>query len=135
MIKNLIIIIAIIGIVFLSQQPKFAVLGQNAYTWVEKKADPYTSKINDVLEDKIYPVVGGEVDKRKEIINQEINTQIETQKEKISETLAEKIKNYLTNVVGSIFFPGKVDQKQNNNSSIVNISPELQKCIDTCKGN
>ena len=130
MLKNIIIILIIVIVVFLSQQPQFAVLGQNAYTWIEKKADPYTSKINDVLENKIYPVVGGEVNKRKDIISQEIDQQLTTEKEKISQTLSEKIKNYLTNVVDSIFFPGKSNTNQSSN----NISPEIQNCINACSG-
>jgi hypothetical protein len=133
MIKNLIIIAIIIGAVVISQQPAVKGWGQNTLSWIEKKTDPYTSKITDLFEKKLYPTIGGEVEKRKDIIEQEIAEE----KEKISETLAEKIKKYFSNIIDLIFFPNRTNQSSSLldslNSQNPNLSPELQKCIEGCQ--
>lgn len=143
MIKNIIIIAFIIGLVILSQQPTVKEWGQNTLSYIEKKADPYASKADNWIRQKAYPIIGGEVEKRKEIISQEIGSEIEIQKEKISENLAEKLKNYFSNIIDSIFFPNKVNQSSQSsqssslsdslNSQNPNLSPELQKCIESCQ--
>jgi hypothetical protein len=140
MIKNIIIIAIILGLVVVSQQPHVKSWGQNALSWVEKTADPYTSKVTDLFENKVYPVVSGEVSKKVDIAGQEINLQIETQKEKISQSLAEKIKNYFSNIIDSIFFPNKINQPSSllnsldsHNSQNSNIPLETQKCIESCQ--
>ncbi len=137
MIKNLIIIAIILGVVVISQQPGARSLGQNTYSWIEKKAEPYTSKTTDWLQEKVYPAIGREVDSKTGTINQEIGSAIETQKEKISQTLAEKIKNYFSNIIDSIFFPNKTSQSSSLldslNSQNPTLSPEAQKCIEACQ--
>lgn len=136
MIKNFIIIAIILGAVTVSQQPAVKDWGQNTLSYFEKKAEPYSSKVTDLFEKKVYPTIGGEVEKRRDQISQGIAEE----KEKISESLAEKIKNYFSNIIDSIFFPNKTNQSPQSSSlpdslnpQNPNLSPELKKCIESCQ--
>lgn len=91
-IANIVIIIAILVVVFLSQQPSFKPASQS-----------YWSKATDWFKASIYPRVSGEVVKRGEPLQQEINNQ----KNNAAQTLWENIKNYFAEKF-SHFFGTKV---------------------------
>lgn len=134
MFKNIIIILAIIGAVIFSQQPMFKDWGKKTYSWIGAKVEPYTSPADVWLKNNIYPKISGEVDQKKQLISQEITTQ----KNNILETTGEKIKNYFSNLIDSVFNKDATVKSTSSisdslNSENSNISPAVQKCIETCQ--
>ncbi len=107
-IQYIVIIIIILAVVFLSQQPYFMGIGKKLYdqsaAWVKAN---------------IYPRISSEVIKRGEAIKSEANQE----KEKISESLGEKIKNYFSGVVDSVFNPGKNNNSQNSSPQCPQTNP------------
>jgi hypothetical protein len=100
-IRNIIIIAVIILIVFLGQKPYFQKQGT---IWLQKAdsyISPYKQKIDDFIKNQVLGRVGGEVDKKKQEITQELSAQ----KEKVSQDLWQQIKNYFaekySNLVGT----------------------------------
>ena len=101
-IKYIIIIAAIIILVFLGQQAYFKGVGQNIALKASNAINSYLAKSTNWVADKIFPQITGEVQKRGDMIKEEINSE----KDKISENIGEKIKNYFSGVVDSVFHPG-----------------------------
>lgn len=129
MFKNLIIILAIVALVIFSQQPAFKDWGVKTYSWIGGKAQPYTSPADTWLKNNVYPKISGEVEQKKQIINQEI----ETQKNNILQTTGEKIKNYFSNVIDSVFNKDTATKSPSSLLDSTNQSPAVQKCIETCQ--
>jgi len=104
-IKYIVIIIVILAIVFLSQQPSLKEFGKNLFSLSQgyNKAGEYVAKGSDWVKDNVLSKIGGEVQKRGDMAKEGITEQ----KEKISESVGEKIKNYFSGVVDSVFHPGK----------------------------
>lgn len=100
-IKNIVIIIVILVAVFFSQKADFR---ENGKSLLSQTA----GQVSGWVKDNALPKISGEVEKRGEMIKNEINQE----KQKISETIGEKIKNYFSGIIDNIFNPGK-----NNNDS------------------
>ena len=81
-IKNIVIIIVLLTVVFLSQQPYFNEIGKKFYFQAEARVKVYWNSI--------YPKVRGEVEQKSAVIKQEIDQQ----KNNIMQNTWEKIKNY-----------------------------------------
>jgi len=101
-IKYILIIIVILAIVFLSQQVYTFEVGKKVSSNISDKATAYMAKGSDWITSKMYPKVTGEVQKRGDIIKNEVKTE----KEKVSENIGEKISNYFSGVSNSIIHPG-----------------------------
>jgi len=106
-IKYIVIIAVILIVVFFSQQAYFKGIGKNASSKGSGVVQDYLTKGSNWVKDSVYPKISGEVQKRGDIIKNEI--QIE--KQKVSESIGEKLKNYFSGVADSILHPG-----QNNNN-------------------
>ncbi|MEK7562527.1 MAG: hypothetical protein AAB509_02525 [Patescibacteria group bacterium] len=82
-IKYIAIIIIILVIVFLSQQPYFRGYGKDIY-----------GKVDSWVRTNVYSKVSGEVEKRGEAIKEEVNKE----KNAVAQNIWDKIKNYLASV-------------------------------------
>ncbi len=122
-IKYIVIIAVILAIVYFSQQPYFRGYGQDLYSKASAVVQGYLSKGSNWAKDSLLPKIGGEVDKRGELIK----TEVEQQKQNISETVGEKIKNYFSGVVDSVFGSDK------NNNSSQNSQTNCQPVSNPCK--
>ena len=85
-VKNIIIIIVLLVLVFLSQQPYFSEIGKKLFFQAEGQVKTYWNNV--------YPGVSGEVEQKSTFIQQEINKQ----KNNIMQNTWEKIKNYFANI-------------------------------------
>lgn len=111
MVKNIVIILVILLVVFFSQQAYFKLKIGNIAPQQAGIVQEYLTRGSNWIKDSAYPKISGEVQKRGDIIKNEVNSE----KTKISEDLGTKVKNYFAGVVESIFNPGKVNQNQNQN--------------------
>ena len=100
-IKYIIIIVVILILVFLSQKPDFKIFDKNLLSKVFTTAQNYWAKGLNWVQDKAYPNISGEVQKRGDILKEGINQE----KEKVSESIGEKIKNYFSGLVDSVIHP------------------------------
>lgn len=101
-IKYIIIIAIILMIAVLSQQPYFRAIGESLVNKITGPAETYMTKGSGWVKDSVLPTVGGEVQKRGDLIKQEVAQE----KEKISENILEKAKNYFSGIADSILHPG-----------------------------
>ncbi len=97
-VKNIIIIIVLLTVVFLSQQTYFNKVGKTLYFQAEPQIKVYWVKATDWLKNNIYPKVSGEVELKRAIIQQEINKQ----KNNIVQNIWEKIKNYFADIFSKV---------------------------------
>lgn len=104
----IIIIVVILAAVFLSRQSNSTEWSRNLFAQVAEPVQNYLKMGTDWAEDTAYPQISGEVEKRGDMIKNEI----EEGKEKVSQTIGEKIKDYFSGVVDSVFNPEKVQQDQ-----------------------
>jgi len=103
-IKYGIIIVVIMALVVLSQQPFFKDLTKHKLSGAKSSLfDGYFAKGSDWVNSQVIPKVSGEVQKRGDMIKQEV----QDEKEKISENIGTKIKNYFSGIVDSVVNPGK----------------------------
>jgi hypothetical protein len=98
MLKNLIIILIILGVVFIGQQYFSKEPGDSLFAKTANTTKGFWSTAEDWFKTNVYPRVSQEAQNRGE----EIKNELQNQKEKISESVGEKIKNYFTNVVDSV---------------------------------
>jgi len=103
--KYIFIVIVILIVVFLSQLPYFKGEGNTFVFQGASTPQDYLTKGSNWVKDSLYPKLSGEVEKRKDIIKNEINSE----KEKVSQTFGEKIKNYFSGVADSILHPGQTN--------------------------
>jgi hypothetical protein len=111
-IKYIVIIIVILIVAFLSQQSYFKGYGKSFSETASGTFMGYWAKGSDWVRANIYPKIGFEVEKRGEIITNEVNQQ----KEKISESVGEKIKNYFSGIVDSVFHPSSTSSSSSSSS-------------------
>jgi hypothetical protein len=100
-IKQGIIIVAILGVAFLSQQPFFAKLGKNMASQGVAAVSGYVSKGSNWVSSNLLSKLGGEVQKGGEAIT----TQVNQGKENISsdsKNISTSVKNYVSGVANSI---------------------------------
>jgi hypothetical protein len=91
-------IVAVLGIVFVSQQGIFSDFGQAAQAAISG----YWAKGANWASDNAYQPLSDEVQKRGEIAGDEINSG----KEKISENVLQKVGDYFSGIADSIVHPG-----------------------------
>jgi lysozyme family protein len=91
-------IVAVLGIVFISQQGVFNNFGQAAQAAISG----YWAKGTNWASDNAYQPLSTEAQKRGEIIGNEINSG----KEKISENVLQKVGDYFSGIADSIVNPG-----------------------------
>lgn len=97
-IQNIVLIIVLLTVVFLSQQSFFRPVENNLYSMVSQKIGSPASKIGDWLRASLYPKVSGEVTKGGVAAVQEINNQ----KNIAAQNVWEKIKNYFAEKFSNI---------------------------------
>ena len=97
-VKNIVIIVIILTVVFLSQQPYFREYGKNLYSQIKPRVEAYWSKTTDWFKNNVYSRVSGEVESKSKIIQQEINKQ----KNNIAQNIWDKIKNYFSNIFSKV---------------------------------
>lgn len=102
-------IIVILTIAFLSQKAYFGAGGKNLVSDATNQAGTYLSKGSDWVMSRIYPKISGEVQKRGEMIKNEVDQE----KNKISESIGKKIENYFSGIAESVFHPGENIGNQN----------------------
>ncbi|MCX6721484.1 MAG: hypothetical protein NT026_02710 [Candidatus Staskawiczbacteria bacterium] len=100
--KYVIIMAIILFVVVLSQQPYFKQWGKGLVDKVTNPAQTYMTKGSSWAKDTVLPEISGEVQKRGDIIKQEVAQE----KQKVSENIGEKISNYFSGVANSILHPG-----------------------------
>jgi len=94
-------IIIVLAIVFLSQQAYSGGFGKTLISDATNQAASYVAKGSDWAMSQIYPKISGEVQKRGDMIKNEVNQE----KQKVSENIGEKISNYFTGISDSILHP------------------------------
>jgi len=102
-IKNIIIIIIILVVVFFSQQPNFREYGKNLYNQAFAQGQSWWQGAYSYPKQNILSNVGGEVEKKKEVIQNEL----QKEKNKISENILQKIKNYFSDIILRTFKPAE----------------------------
>lgn len=106
-IKNVLVIIIILVIVFFSQQPNFRKYGKDFYDQAVVYGQSWWQGAYSYAKQNVFSMVGGEVEKRKEVIQDEI----QQEKNKVSENILQKIKNYFSDIVLRIFKPSENSKK------------------------
>jgi predicted PurR-regulated permease PerM len=102
LILGVIAIIIVLMVAYFSQKETFSRPGDTLISNVTNQAKGFLAKGSDWVMTNIYPKISGEVQKRGDIIKDEVNSE----KEKISESIGEKISNYFSGVTDSILHPG-----------------------------
>jgi len=97
-VTNILILVVLLVIIFLSQQPYFNTIGKQFYSKIQINTKIYWTNIKDWLENNVYPRVSGEVESKSGIIQQEINKQ----KNNIAQNIWLNIKNYFADVFTKI---------------------------------
>jgi len=121
-IKYIVIIAVILIVVFLSQQAYFRGIAKDIFLQGSDAAQNYLAKGSNWARDVIFPKINGEVQKRGDMIKNEINQE----KEKISQTIVEKIKNYFSGVVDSVFHPSSNMSSNQNSTQVCPICPPAE---------
>ena len=98
-VKNIVIIIIILIMVFLSQHPYFNKIGRKFYFQAESQVKIYWTKTADWFKNSIYSMVSGEVEQKSSVIQQEINKQ----KNNIVQNIWMRTKNYFAAEFSKIF--------------------------------
>ena len=102
-IKYIVIIVVILAVVFLSQQAYTRGAGKTLISNSTGKVKSYLSQGSNWVLSKVYPKISGEVQKRGDIIKNEVSQE----KQKVSENIGTKIKNYFSGISDSILHPGE----------------------------
>ncbi len=89
-ILNIVMIVVILTLVFLSQQPYFMNTGKNLYLQGIKQGGIYWSNFDEWFKSNIYPGVSREVTRRGETVKKEIDKQ----KNNVVQNIWEKFKSY-----------------------------------------
>jgi len=100
-IKYIVIVLVILAAVFLSQQSYSRGFGKELFSKASEGVYGYWAKGSNWVTDKMYSKVNEEVQKRGEIIKEEIASE----KEKVSEDIGGKIKNYFSGIADSVIHP------------------------------
>ncbi len=108
-IKYIVIIAVILAVVFLGQQAYTREFGKNLISGAESQVQAYAAKGSNWVMSKVYPTISGEVQKRGDVIKNEITQE----KNKVSENISTKIGNYFSGIADSILHPG-----ENNNCAV-----------------
>ena len=99
-IKNIIVIIIILAILVLSQQPHFEGVGKSLYSKVVGWLKILWQKCKDFWNKHILHRLSTEIEKRQEIAKEELQKEAK----EASLTIWQKIKNYISEFFRKIFF-------------------------------
>jgi len=113
LIKNTLIIFVILGVTYFSQQAHFKELGNGMLSEQTAAIEGYLAKGANWVSENVYPTITGEVQKRGDIIKNEVAQE----KENISKNIGEKIQNYFSGIVDSVINPGSSDSCQPSQAS------------------
>jgi hypothetical protein len=102
-IKNILVIIIILVAVFFSQQPDFREYGNNFYNQARAQGQSWWQGASSYAKQNVFSIVGGEVEKRKDVVQDEL----QQEKNKISENIWQKTKNYFSDTIFKIFKSSK----------------------------
>ena len=119
-IKYLVIILAILAVVFLSQAVYFKNYGKQ----VSEVANRFMAKASNWAMSKIYPQITQEVQKRGEMVSE----QVTEEKEKITQSIGEKIKNYFTGISDAILHPDFDSSPTSESANPQNNRPAVPAC-------
>jgi hypothetical protein len=97
-IKNVLIVGAIFGIVFLSQQSFLKPFGRIMYSQGTQQYQAYFAKISTWFKASIYPKINTEAQNRGAAVNEAITAQ----KQNAAQVVWENIKNYFANTFSKI---------------------------------
>ncbi|MBI3337403.1 MAG: hypothetical protein HY005_02130 [Candidatus Staskawiczbacteria bacterium] len=97
-IKNIVIIIVILTVIFLGQQTYFKEYGRNLYSQIKPQVQAYWTGISDWFKNNVYSGVSGEVEQKSALIQQEV----EKQKNNLMQNIWEKIKDYFGNIFSKV---------------------------------
>ena len=101
-IQYIVIVAVILGAVFLSQQANIREIGKNLASKASGAVGGYWAKGSNWATNEVYSKVNKEVQKRGEIIKNEVSSE----KEKISENILQKAGDYFSGIADSIVHPG-----------------------------
>ena len=101
-IKYIVIIIVILAVVFLSQQAYSRGVGKTLISAATNQVGSFLAKGSDWATATIFPKINGEVQKRGDMIKNEVTQE----KNKVSENIGQKISNYVSGISNSILHPG-----------------------------
>lgn len=118
-IKNVVIIIIILVAVFFSQQPNFREYGKNLYNQAFAQGQSWWQGAYSYAKQNVFPKIGGEVEKKKEVIQDEL----QKEKNKMSENILQKIKNYFLNIISRTFKSVEKSEQPPSNSAPANQWP------------
>ncbi len=116
-IQSISIIIIILVIVFLSQQPYFRKVGENVYNQTVPQVGSYWSKADNWARANIYPKISdiySKVSSGAQDRGESIKNDLNQEKQKVSENFGEKIKNYFSGIVDSVFHPSSENSQSQN---------------------
>lgn len=92
--KNIVIIVILVVLVFVSQQSAFRSYGKDLYGYIGPKIEEYKTKVVDWFKTTIYPRVSGEVEQKGNAIGEEINKQ----KNNFVQNIWENAKKYFADI-------------------------------------
>lgn len=118
-IKNVVIIIIILTVVFFSQQPNSREYGKNLYNQAFTQGQSWWQGAYGYAQQNVFSKVGGEVEKKKELIQDEL----QKEKNKMSENILQKIKNYFSNIISRTFKSAEKSEQPPSNSAPANSWP------------
>lgn len=118
-ISYILIIAVILIIVVLSQMPFFGQWGKRATSKITEPVQNYLTKGSSWVSGSIVPTISGEVQKRGEMIKNEVNQE----KQKVSENILQKVGNYFSGITNSIVHPGSPQNCQPTTSTKTQTSP------------
>lgn len=98
-IKNILIVIVILTVVFLSQQSYFRTIGNYLYSKYLKQVSLYFVKNTDWFKENVYPKVSGEVAQKREDVKEEIIKQ----KNNFAQIIWGNFKNYFAEKFSKTF--------------------------------
>jgi hypothetical protein len=112
---GVIAIIIVLLVAYLSQKGAFSGSGNTLISDATDQVKGFLAKGSDWVMTNIYPKISGEVQKRGDLIKNEVNSE----KEKISESIGEKISDYFSGVTDSILHPGTPQNCQTQSDQIL----------------
>lgn len=113
-IQYIILIIIVLAIAFLSQQPYFREYGKSLFSKGIEAVQGYMAKGANWVNSNVYPKIGGEVSQKTAIITNEINQQ----KQNTAQNISDKIKNSFSGAVDSVLHTSSTQASSQNCQSV-----------------
>ena len=110
---SILAIVLILVVVFLSQQVYSRVVGKTLVSAATNQASIYVAKGSNWVDANVISKIGGEAQKRGDIIKNEVTQE----KNNVSQNIGQKISNYFSGVANSIVHPGNPQNCQPTQTS------------------